>query len=84
MELSDKGFRVIMLSTFKKIRGKTDGEGLSVCLQHKTENLGRELTRNHKKYCRTGTTITKIKMSVYQIYINIKHDINIMLQLKEE
>lgn len=43
MELSDKGFRVIMLSTFKKIRGKTDGEGLSVCLQHKTENLGREL-----------------------------------------
>lgn len=68
MELSDKDFRVIMLSTFKEIKGKTDGEGLSVCLQHKTENLGREL-EIIKKYCRTGTTITKIKISVYQIYI---------------
>lgn len=61
MELSDKDFRIIMLNTFKEIKGKA-------------ENLDREL--EIIKHSRTGTTITKIKTSVYQL--------NIMLQLKEE
>ena len=60
MELSDKDFRIIMLNTFKEIKGKA-------------ENLDREL--EIIKHSRTGTTITKIKTSVYQLN---------MLQLKEE
>lgn len=57
MELLDKDFRIIMLNTFREIKGKA-------------ENLDREL--EIIKHSRTGTTITKIKTSVYQL--------NIMLQ----